>query len=156
MRKHIILAAVTSLVGMSAVNAAPVTFSATASVTILEQIAINEVAALSFGTIDKPSAAFGPAVYTVNAVGSSNTGDGSFIAPGSVGTYTVFGSDGVAYTPAAAAGGCSDPNLSLSVSATSTNGNVLDDTLTISGDLTVSPDAVAGAQSCTYTVSASY
>lgn len=149
--------AIVLTLGLAATTAAlaePATFSTSATVTILESIAVTETAPLSFGTIDKPTS--GSADYSVDAAGvATHTGDGGFLVAPQTGTYGVTGEDGVAYSASATAGACSDSGLALSVAASSLSGT-LDDTVTVSGTLSVASTTTAGSHTCAYTVTASY
>lgn len=160
--KNIALIAAAAAVGFvsTAAQAAPASFNGTASVTILEQIAITEDNALSFGKIDKPSASVGTATYTVSPAGlTSTSGDGSFIGTGAAaGVYDFTGTAGESALIGATVGSCGG-GLTLSALTFSTPTNTV--TLNalnvgLGGTLTVPAATVAGAYTCSYTVTAQY
>lgn len=159
--KNIVLIAAAAAVGLvsTASQAAPETFNGTASVVILEQLAITQNTALSFGTVDL--AKTGTSSFTVDpspSVSPSVTGTGaSFVAPPVAGAFTVTGSN-LPVTLSENEGTCGSgvtlTNLSLSAASVTLVGGSA--SFTLGGTVNIAAGTAAGTVNCSYTLTAQY
>lgn len=162
MRKtHLVLAAAAFGIVASPAFAAPASETFNAEVTILEQIAIANPTALSFGSIDRPGATVPSQDFTVSPLGVSTAGagDGSFVVNGTAGSLSVTGSDGLLADVTAAANGACSGGTGVSLTAVAlggTNPYTLDATIPVGGTVSVTNAATAATFTCSYTVNASY
>jgi uncharacterized protein DUF4402 len=128
-----------------------------AKISVLEEISIQEDAALNFGQILAPTT--GSQDFTVPFDGSPPTlgpGNGVFQGGQLTGAVSFMGNDNVSFTISIILGGC---NFTAPVTLTEillTPGPyTLDTSLSIGGTINV-PSNASGSGFCTYTLSADY
>jgi hypothetical protein len=117
MRRAIIILSVLMLVGVSGALAAnpgnPAVYDATATVTILKPITIDQTQALSYGRIVGPIGADASNTYAPNGF-VGGTGGGSVVTPGTTGVFNISGDPGSAFSlSGSASGDCSDTKVVL-------------------------------------------
>lgn len=131
--------------------------SSTATIEVLEEISIQEDAALNFGNILAPLT--GDQSFTVNLDGSPSPGPGSgdFLGGQNAGTASFFGNDNASFTILIIIGGCTGftGTVTLTEILLPPGPFTLDATLNIGGTVTLNSDA-SGSGFCTYTLSADY
>lgn len=157
--KNIALIAAAAAVGLvsTASQAAPFDFNGTASVVILEQLAISQNTALSFGKVDL--AASGTSSFTVSAAGAPSVvgTDAKFVSPPVAGAFTVTGSN-LPVTLSKNEGTCGSgvtlTNLTLSATSVTLVGGSA--SFTLGGTVNIAAGTAAGTVNCSYTLTAQY
>ena len=84
--------------------AEPASASSTATISVLEEISIQQDAALNFGQVLAPTS--GSQIFTVNLDGSPGPGSGDFLGGQNAGTVSFFGNDNASFTISIALGAC--------------------------------------------------